>query len=163
MFLHLPVNHRYRAVYRFLAALTGAYVLVFGIAGVAVSGGHGLFARGHLVALGLHTNLAFSVLSIVVGAIVVVAALVGHNADHYLTLFGGMAFLAVGMAMLALLRTSLNILNFTVATCVVSFLIGLVLFTAGLYSRTGSPDQVREVERHRHQGGRAEQAQPAAG
>jgi len=163
MFLHLPVNHRYRAAYRFLAGLTGAYVLVFGIVGAVVSGGHGLFARGHLVALGLHTNLAFSVLSILVGAAVVVATLLGRNVDHYLDVFGGLAFLIAGMAMLILLRTSLNFLNFTVATCVVSFLIGLVLFTAGLYGRTGSAAQVREVERHRHQGGRSERVQPAAG
>ena len=28
MLLHLPVNHRLRGLYRFLAALTGLYVLV---------------------------------------------------------------------------------------------------------------------------------------
>src|SRR2546421_7580013 len=109
MFLHLPVNHPLRGLYRFLGGLTGLYVLVFGIAGLAVSGGHGFFARGQIEALGLRTNAAFSVLSIVAGALVVVAAIVDNNLDHYTFLFGGLVFLAAGMAMLAFMQTSLNL------------------------------------------------------
>ena len=42
------------------------------------------------------------------------------------------------MAMMTLLQTDLNLLGFTMATCIVSFVIGLVLLTAGLYGKTGS-------------------------
>jgi len=150
MLLHLPVNHRYRAAYRFLAALTGLYVLAFGIVGVAVSRGHDVFSREHLSALGLRTNLAFAILSIVVGVIVLVGVVVGRNWDHILNLVGGLAFLLAGMLMLSLLQTDLNLLNYSVATCVVSFVIGLVLLAAGLYSRAGSAADTEAVEQDRH-------------
>src|SRR6266581_4656307 len=100
MLLHLPTNHRYRGMYRFLAAVTGLYVLAFGVVGLAVSRGHGVFSRDDIKALGLRTNLAFSVLSIVVGAVVLVGIIVNHNWDQVLNLFGGLVFLVVGMFML---------------------------------------------------------------
>jgi hypothetical protein len=150
MFGHLPLNHRFRNLYRFLAALTGLYVLVLGIAGLSASWGKGVFARDAAVALGLRTNVAFSILSIVVGAAVLIGIILNHNWDHLLNLFGGLAFLLAGMLMLGLLQTDLNVLNFTVGKCVVSFLIGLVLFTAGLYTRVGSAEQVRFEEQRRH-------------
>ena len=147
--LHLPINHRLRPLYRFLAGLTGLYVLVFGIVGAVVSRGHGAFSRDPIYALGLRTNLAFSVLSMVVGVVVLIGVVVNHNWDHILNLFGGMAFLIAGMLMLGLLQTDLNALNYTVSTCVVSFVIGLVLFTAGLYTRVGSAEDTEAAERHR--------------
>lgn len=150
MFVHLPINHPLRGLYRFLGALTGLYVLAFGIVGAARSGGYGLFAREHIVALGLRTNLAFSILSIVVGAVVVAAAGIGRNVDFAVFLAGGLVFLVAGMAMLTLMQTSLNILNFTVATCVVSFIFGLVMLTAGLYGRSGPPGAQEAVEADRH-------------
>jgi hypothetical protein len=150
MFLHLPVNHPLRGLYRFLGGLTGLYVLVFGIAGLVVSRGHGPFARGDIAALGLHTNAAFSVLSMVAGAVILLAAIIDNNLDHHTFLFGGLVFLGVGLVMLAFMQTSLNLLNFTVSTCVVSFLIGLVLFTAGLYTRSGPVAQSEAEERRRH-------------
>ena len=161
--LHLPVNHRFRGLYRFLAFLTALYVLAFGITGVLAGRGHSMFSRDHIVALGLRTNLAFGLLSIVVGLAVLVGLVVGRNWDHLLNVFGGLAFLVVGMFMLGLLNTTLNVLNYSVATCVVSFVIGLVLFSAGMYSRTGAqaPDQAAdhadEVDRER----RAARPKPA--
>ncbi|TML21525.1 MAG: hypothetical protein E6G35_17445 [Actinobacteria bacterium] len=116
MFLHLPINHPLRGLYRSLGALAGLYVLVFGIVGLTVSSGHAAFGRGPYVAL----------------------------------VFGGLVFLGAGMAMLALMQTGLNVLNYTVATCVVSFLIGLVMVTSGLYTRTGPPAQAKAADEHRH-------------
>jgi hypothetical protein len=147
--LHLPINHRLRPLYRFLAGLTGLYVLVFGIVGAAVSRGHPFVTRDHIYALGLRTNLAFAVLSIIVGAIVLLGVIVGRNVDHILNLVGGLVFLLAGMFMLILLQTDLNLLNYTVSTSVVSFIIGLVLFTAGLYSRVGSREETEAEERRR--------------
>ncbi len=152
MLSHLPINHPLRGLYRFLGALAGLYVLLFGIVGIAQSHGTALFSREHIVALGLRTNLAFSILSVVAGVVMVVAAVVGRSVAFYLFLFGGLVFLIAGMAMLTLMQTSLNILNFTVATCVVSFVIGLVLVTAGLYGRTGDAGAQEAEEQHRHRG-----------
>ncbi len=152
MLLHLPVNHRLRGLYRFLAALTGLYVLVYGIVGIVVSRGQGAFARTDTEALGLRTNLAFSIMSIVVGAVVLVGIAVDHNWDHVLNFFGGLAFLLVGMLMLAVLQTDVNVFNYNVTKCVVSFLIGLVLFLAGLYSRVGPVDEAQAEEASRVRG-----------
>ena len=150
--LHLPINHRLRPLYRFLAGLTGLYVLVFGIVGAVVSRGHSFVTRDHIYALGLRTNPAFAILSIIVGAVVLLGVIVGRNVDHILNLVGGLVFLLAGMFMLILLQTDLNLLNYTVSTSVVSFIIGLVLFLAGLYSRVGPPEEAQAEEATRIRG-----------
>jgi hypothetical protein len=149
---HIPVNHHLRPLYRVLAAICGIYVLVFGVVGLVESSGSPAFDQGSMVALGLHTNLAFSVLSIVAGAVVLLCVVVGRNLDFYSNLTFGSVFLVVGMAMLVLMRTDANILNFSMATCIVSFVIGLVLFTAGLYGRVGSAAAAAAEEAYRHGG-----------
>jgi len=150
MFVHLPVNHPLRGLYRFLGCVTGLYVLAFGCYGLVISWGHPVFARAALTALGLHTNPAFAVLSIAVGLVVVAAALIGRNVAFYVFLVGGMVFLVSGMAMLAVMQTGLNLLNFNVTTCVVSFVIGLVLSTCGLYTQTASREQEEAAHRRRY-------------
>jgi hypothetical protein len=149
---HIPVNHHLRPLYRVLAAISGIYVLVFGAVGLIETSDSPLFDRTDTVALGLRTNLAFSVLSIVVGAIVLLCVVVGRNLDFYSNLGVGTLFLVAGMTMLALLRTDANVLNFSMATCIVSFVIGLVLSTAGLYGRVGSAAQAATEEAFRHGG-----------
>src|ERR1041384_3367888 len=98
--MHLPINHRLSGFYRFLAALAGIFLLVFGIVGVTQTLGDPLFDRADVTALGLRTNLAFAILSIVVGAIVLIGALIGGNIAHHLNLFGGGVFWLAGLVML---------------------------------------------------------------
>ena len=143
---HTPVNHPLRPLYRVLAGLTGLYVLLFGILGAVETAGTDPFDHPSAYALGLRTNHAFSVISIIAGLIVVAATIVGRNIDHQVNQVAGYAFAVIGMLMLALLQTDANFLNFSVATCIVSFVISLLLLTAGLYSKVGSPDDV-EAER----------------
>ncbi len=148
---HIPVNHPLRSAYRALAFLIGAYLLLFGIVGTTQSTGHGFFAdHENITALGLHTNMAFSLLSIVAGAVIAVGAVYGRNIDHYINLLGGLLFLVAGLVMLVLQRTSANFLNFTVSTCVVSFLFGMLLFAAGLYGKTATGEAADAQEAHRH-------------
>ena len=147
---HLPVNHRLRPLYRLLAALAGAYVLVFGIIGVTRTAGDPLFDRGDVTVFGLGLNLAFAILSIAMGVVVLGGALLGNNLDHFVNLVTGTIFLAAGILMLTVLQTSANFLNFQVATCVTSFIIGLVLLTAGLYGRVGTEQEKAAHEAHRH-------------
>jgi len=147
---HIPVNHHLRPLYRFLAGLAGLYVLVFGIVGVTRTGGYGFFAQhGTPSAVGLHANRAFAILSIVAGAIVLGAAIIGRNLDRWVNLVGGIVFLVSGFAMMVLLQTNLNYLGFTMTTCIVSFVIGLVLFTAGLYGKIASKEREAFEERFR--------------
>lgn len=150
---HTPVNHPLRPLYRVLAGLTGLYVLLFGIIGVMETAGTELFGHPSAYALGLRTNLAFSIISIVAGLIIVVATVIGRNVAYWVHQIAGYAFAVMGMLMLALLQTDANFLNFSVATCIVSFVISLVLLTAGLYSKVGTAEDVAAEEAY--QGRRA--------
>jgi Domain of unknown function (DUF4383) len=150
---HLPVNHHLQPLYRVLAAIAGLYILVFGIVGVAKTGEYGFFQqRGTPSAVGLHSNRAFAILSIVAGAIVVGAAVFGRALDRWVNLFGGVVFLVSGFAMMVLLRTNFNYLGFTMTTCIVSFVVGLILFTAGLYGRVATDERAAAEDRFRHGG-----------
>lgn len=150
---HLPVNHRFRFVYRTVAGLAGAYIVTFGMCAVASTAGLPFFAQDGLPrVLGLQANRAFGVLSIVAGSIVVGGALIGRNIDRWINLVGGQVFLAAGLIMMLLMQTTLNLFGFTIATCVASFLIGMVLLIAGLYGQVGSAHQARREEHFRHGG-----------
>jgi hypothetical protein len=148
---HTPINHPLRGFYRFLSALAGLYVLVFGVVAFTKTKGDPLFSQDHLAwALGLRSNLAFAILSIIAGAVILVAALLGRNIDHFVFLWGGGGFMIVGILMLALLESDSNFLGFSMSNCIVSFLIGAILVTAGLYTKTGTPDQAADEETFRH-------------
>ncbi|HYN92475.1 MAG TPA: DUF4383 domain-containing protein [Pilimelia sp.] len=139
---HTPTNHPLRPLYRVLAGLTGLYVLAFGIVGVIEAAGTDLFGNPSVHALGLRTNMAFAILSVITGVVVLGVTVIGRNMDYLVNQWAGYGFLGVGLIMLALLQTDLNILNFSIATCIVSFVIGLLLLTAALYSKVGSDDDV---------------------
>jgi hypothetical protein len=147
---HIPVNHHMRPLFRALAALTGLYVLIFGIVGVAESAGTDLFERADITALGLKTNMAFSILSIAAGVVILAAVVIGRNVDQFVTYWGGMLFLVVPTLMMTLLQTDGNILNFSMSTVVVSYIIGMVLLAAGLYTKVGSEDEARKADTYRY-------------
>jgi Domain of unknown function (DUF4383) len=147
---HIPVNHHLRPLYRTVAALVGLYVLVFGIAGAVESAGSDLFDRGDIVALGLRTNMAFSILSIVSGAVLLGGLLLGRNIDQFVNYWGGFLFLIVPTVMLLLLRTDGNILNFSMTTVVVSYIIGMVLLCTGLYIKIGSEEDEKKANWYRY-------------
>jgi hypothetical protein len=148
---HIPINHPLRPLYRVLTALAGLYILIFGIIGAAKSSGQPLFDQSHLHwVLGLRTNLAFAILSIAAGIVIMVAVFIGRNIDHYLDLGAGLVFIVVGMLMLGLIRTDANFFGFSVVNCIVSFIIGIVVFAAGLYGKTGSASDVADEESFRH-------------
>jgi hypothetical protein len=134
MSLHFPVNHPLRRVYRTLAFPAGLFVLAFGVTGFVTTLGAPMFEVGDDRALGLRTNPAFAYASIAVGALVVFATALGRNIDRIVYLWAGTGFLLAGTAMMLLMnRQDTNVLNFTMATCIVSFIIGSVLATAGMY------------------------------
>jgi hypothetical protein len=54
------------------------------------------------------------------------------------------------MVMLTLLHTDMNFFGFEVSTCVVSFIIGMTLGTAGLYGKVGSHEKEVYEEGFRH-------------
>jgi hypothetical protein len=149
--LHTPVNHHLRPLYRTLAGLGGLYVLVFGIAGAVKTSGLGLFAQHGLpTVLGLRTNLAFAILSIFAGLVILLGTFLGRNLDYLINLVASVIFLVTGLAMLALLRTDANFLGFSMSNCIVSFILGLVTGLAGLYGKVGSRETESAEDAYRH-------------
>ncbi|MFC0528177.1 DUF4383 domain-containing protein [Phytohabitans kaempferiae] len=146
---HIPVNHPMRPLYRTLAGLIGLYILVFGIISLTQTWGDPLFDRGDVTVLGLRTNLAFSIVSTLYGAVLFVGALIGNNVEHLINLAGGLIFILGGLAMLIVLRTDANILNFSMTNVIVSFVFGLLVLTAGLYDKVGTSEDVEAEERYR--------------
>lgn len=149
---HVPVNHHLRPLYRVLAGLSACWLLVFGGVGWYQTRGSAWFDRGDWSALGVATNRALAVASLVAGVLVLLAVLAGRNLDRAVNFSGGIAFLVAGTLMLALLNTEGNVLNFSVATTVVSYVVGMLLLTAGLYGKVGTTAQAAAEEAYRHGG-----------
>ncbi|GAB3065876.1 DUF4383 domain-containing protein [Micromonospora schwarzwaldensis] len=147
---HFPVNHPARPLYRVLSGLIGLYILAFGVWGVFKTWGDGLFSRQDTYALGLRTNLAFSLVSVVFGAVLLLGASRRNNLGHYMNLTAGAVFLVTGILMMSVLQTSANFLNFSMSTVVVSLLFGLILLATGLYDKVGPPEHAEEERRRRY-------------
>ncbi|MEU5904275.1 DUF4383 domain-containing protein [Micromonospora sp. NPDC047527] len=145
---HFPVNHPARPLYRVLTGLIGLYILVFGVWGVAETIGDPLFDRGSHWALGLRTNLAFSLASVIFGVVLIIGASRRTNLGHYMNLTAGAVFLATSILMMSVLQTDANFLNFSMSTVVVSMVFGLILLGTGLYDKVGSEEHA-ETERQR--------------
>ncbi|MBW4704759.1 MULTISPECIES: DUF4383 domain-containing protein [unclassified Micromonospora] len=143
---HFPVNHPARPLYRVFAGLVGVYILVFGVWGVVQSWGEPLFARGGHWALGLRTNLAFSLVSVLFGLVLIIGASRRGNLGHVMNLTAGVVFMVTGIAMMSVLQTRANVLNFSMSTVIVSLLFGLLLLATGLYDKIGT-DEHAEQER----------------
>ncbi|SCG43393.1 DUF4383 domain-containing protein [Micromonospora inositola] len=146
---HFPVNHPARPLYRVLSGLIGLYILVFGVYGVAVTWGDPLFSRSGTYALGLRTNLAFSLVSVVFGIVLMIGASRRGNLGHYMDLTAGAVFLVTAILMMSVLQTSANFLNFSMSTVIVSLVFGLILLATGLYDKVGPPEHAEEERRRR--------------
>ena len=83
---HIPVNHPLRPLYRTLSGLCAVYVLVFGVIGLIQASGGEAFGRDEVYALGLRTNLAFAVASVLAGAAILGALFLGRNLDAFVNL-----------------------------------------------------------------------------
>jgi hypothetical protein len=147
---HNPVNHPLRPIYRAIAGIIGVYLIAFGVLGLILTADEGLFGRAGDRVLGQGTNLFWSIVCILLGILVLAATVVGRNIDVAVYTYLGWAVLVVGTYCLAAIRTDANFLDFSVATVIVTYLIGLALILAGYYVKTApieetsAPRQVRE-------------------
>jgi hypothetical protein len=137
---HIPINHPLRPLYRGLVLLMGAYVLVFGIWGFAVTSDLPFFGTEGRWVLFLRTNPAFSVLSILCGLVLLAAAVIGRNVFVWATEAAAVVFMVAGLVMMVLMQTDANILAFSMVNCIFSFVFGMVALAAGLYGKVGSHD-----------------------
>jgi hypothetical protein len=147
--MHNPINHPARSTYRALAGLIGLYLVVFGGIGLATTGGDGLFAQDAGRVLGQGSNLANSLISVVVGAIVLIATVVGRNFDVLVNRVFGWVLMALGLATLATLRTDANYLGHTLASSIVMMSLGQLLLLAAMYGKVGSEDEHEAWQRAR--------------
>lgn len=148
---HIPVNHPLRRLYKTLTAFAGLFILIFGIIGLIKTHGAPLFSQDNLPRVfGLRTNLAFAILSVAGGIVMLAAVVVGRNIDHYMEIAAGGVFILVGLVELTLLQTNANFLGFSMVNCVVSFILGMVVFAAGLYGKTGTEEDIAAEEAFRH-------------
>jgi uncharacterized membrane protein YfcA len=149
---HNPVNHPLRPLYRALGALAGIYLVLFGVVGLIVTSGDGLFGPADHRVLGQGANLFWSIVSVVLGAVILIVTALGRNLDNQADKFLGWGLLVVGSYCLAVIRTDANFLGFSISTVIVTYLLGVVLILASYYSKVGpdeetsEPRQVRESQ-----------------
>ncbi|MBO1332587.1 DUF4383 domain-containing protein [Streptomyces sp. VRA16 Mangrove soil] len=148
---HLPVDHRLSRVYRFSAGSMGVFLLAFGALGLIRR--IGFFDTGANTALGLNTNGALSVLSLLVGGVLLAAAVRGGNTASTVNMMLGIGFLLAGFAFLFALDSRFNFLNFRMQNVLFSFAVGLLLMTGGMYGRvSGGLPHDNPYWRSRHSG-----------
>lgn len=154
MAAHFPINHPLRPLYRLLAGLAGLYMLVFGVVGFVQTSGAPFFTRDQAEwVLGLRTNPAFSLLSIVSGIVVLGANIIGRRVAHWINQLAGIVLVVVGMASLAVMQTEANIFAFSMVNVIVTFLLGALIGTASLYDRVG-PEAAAQAEEEFRRGPR---------
>jgi hypothetical protein len=127
------IDGRVYAVQRLGAAAVALVLLLFGLLG-ATSGVPFLDTHGEQV-LGMSSNGLLSMLSLVVAAVLAGADLRGPRTASTVMIALGVLFLLSGLANLALLRTSLNVLAFQFSNVVFSAVVGLLLLLLGAYGR----------------------------
>ncbi|MFD6756340.1 MULTISPECIES: DUF4383 domain-containing protein [Micromonospora] len=138
---HTPVNHPARPIYRALGGLIGLYLVLFGLLGFFASTGDPFFGQGDTQVLGQGTNLGFSLLSIVIGAVVLAGTAIGRNLDVLINQWSAYLIMVVSLGGLAFLRTDANIFNLSVATVIVLMLLSLALLMSGMYSKVGTDEE----------------------
>ncbi|RPK88365.1 DUF4383 domain-containing protein [Streptomyces sp. ADI98-10] len=156
----LPVDHRLANVYRIGAGLCGAILLAFGILGF-MSRLSFFDTSGDSIA-GLSTNGLLSLISVVVGGLLIAGAVMGGNIASTLSMTIGSLFLLSGFVHLFILDRPANILGFGMSNVVFSFVMGLLILTFGMYGRvSGGLPHDNPYWRRRHPG-QAERESAAA-
>ena len=143
---HTPINHPLRPLYRALSALVGIYLILFGVVGFIVGAGAG----DRVVGQG--ANLLWSIVSLVIGVVVLVATVVGRNLDVKVNQYVGWGLVVIGTYELALNRTDANFLRFTVSTVILTYICALILILASLYGKVGTEEDARAEQAAAHYG-----------
>lgn len=113
--------------------MLGAGLCVFGVLGVA-NRLEFLAVQGKVL-LGLASNGLLSAISLIVGGVLIGAALRGGRVSSTITFVVGLLFLLSGLVNLAVLDTELNLLAFRLSNVIFSFVAGMLLLFLGAYGR----------------------------
>jgi hypothetical protein len=135
-------------VHRGSSGLLGAGLCVFGALGFASR--LSFFATSGAPVLGLSSNGLLSTISVVVGAILIAAAVRGGRVASTTSVVVGALFLASGVLNVLVLATPYNVLSFRMPNVVFSLVAGGLLLVLGAYGRfTG---RLREDSPYRRAG-----------
>jgi Domain of unknown function (DUF4383) len=145
------VDQRVYAVQRAGAVLVALVLAVFGLLGFT-TGVPMLTTHGAQV-LGLSSNGLLSVLSLVVAAVLVTAALRGPRVASTVMLVLGVLFLLSALGNMAVLRTGLNLLAFRMSNVLFSVVVGLLLLVLGAYGRISGNLPTDSPYAHPHEDG----------
>ena len=124
---------RVATVQRLGAVLVAVVLLAFGLFGFLERLDYFSTEGGRIA--GLSSNGLLSTISVVTAVVLVVAAFRSARTASTVMLVLGVAFLVSALANLAALRTSFNVLNFSMANVVFSLCAGLFLLVLGAYGR----------------------------
>ncbi|MFJ3297965.1 DUF4383 domain-containing protein [Streptomyces bacillaris] len=145
----LPLDHRLATVYRIGAGLCGVILLVFGILGFTNQ--LGFFDTNGSQVAGLSTNGLLSLISVVVGLVLMTGAVIGGNVASTVNMTVGTLFLLSGFVHIFILDKGANILDFGMSNVIFSFVMGLLILTFGMYGRvTGGLPHDNPYWRRRH-------------
>ncbi|MFN2535088.1 MAG: DUF4383 domain-containing protein, partial [Pseudonocardiaceae bacterium] len=101
----------------------------------------------------LATNGLLATISLIVGGVLIGAALRGGRSSSTITVVVGALFLLSGLLNLAVLDTPLNLLAFRLSNVIFSFVAGMMLLFLGAYGRFSgglSADNPYYQQRHRN-------------
>jgi Domain of unknown function (DUF4383) len=146
-----PTSREERLVYqvqRTGAIGVGGFLLVFGLLGLA--GGLRFFSTHGEQVLGMSSNGLLSVLSVVVGLLLIGSALLGPRTASTVMMVFGVLFLLSALGNLAVLRTGLNVLAFEISNVLFSIAVGLLLLVLGAYGRVSGNLPADSPYAHRH-------------
>ncbi|MFI5833874.1 DUF4383 domain-containing protein [Micromonospora sp. NPDC051300] len=138
---HTPVNHPARPIFRAIGGLVGLYFVVFGALGVIASAGNDFFAQDETKVLGQGANMGFSLLSVLIGVVILAGVAIGRNLDVLINQWMAYTLMVIGLAALAFLQTDANVLNFSIMTVIVVLTLSLVLLVVGMYGKVGTDDE----------------------
>lgn len=131
--LSTPSGRRVDLVHRIGSAVFGAGLCVFGALGVADR--LEFLAVHGTVVLGLASNGLLAAISLVVGGVLIGAAVRGGRISSTITVTVGVLFLLSGLVNLAVLDTRLNLLGFRLSNVIFSLIAGMLLLFLGAYGR----------------------------
>ncbi|MGH3763591.1 MAG: DUF4383 domain-containing protein [Pseudonocardiaceae bacterium] len=147
-----PSGRRVDFVHRIGSAVFGAGLCVFGALGVANR--LDFLAVHGTVVLGLASNGLLATISLIVGGVLIGAALRGGRLSSTITVIVGALFLLSGLLNLAVLHTQLNLLGFRLSNVIFSLIAGMLLLFLGAYGRfSGGLSTDNPYYRHRHTDG----------
>jgi hypothetical protein len=143
MATHRDVDADSSQINTLAAFVFGALLVVVGLLGFTVSGGHepAGHSGGNLLGL-FEVNLLHNLVHLAVGALMIIAAVAGTRAAKALNTIVGLLYLALAVAGLFLLHTTSNILAINHADNILHLVLGTVLTAIGVIADRG------ETRRH---------------